>query len=108
MSVRMVRPAGGLGTGGAGCDHASASASAAAVRPGDGLARVAMIASASGAKAIVPRASHADAGSARPAADISAAHASAASMQILIPSSIDGSASRELDGDVRKALAKTR
>jgi hypothetical protein len=67
-----------------------------------------MIASASGAKAIVPIASHAVAGSERPAADISAAQPSAAKVQVFIASPVDGSASSELDEDGRKGSRRGR
>lgn len=82
--ARTALPTGGLWAGGAGCDQASASASAAAMAPGLAFARDARIASASGAHAIVPTASHTDDGSECPAADISAAQPSAAKVQSFI------------------------
>jgi hypothetical protein len=78
------------------------------IAPCRGRASAAKAASASGAKAIVPAASHASAGSERAAADISAAHARVAQVQIFISSSVAGPASPGLGEDGRKAPAKAR
>jgi hypothetical protein len=54
------------------------------MEPGGALTREATIASASGAKAMIPIASHAAAGCARDMANVSAAHAMAVQVQIFM------------------------